>query len=199
MRRGGGQRCAIQEMVMKNMKLALSVVVCLAFSSCAPTLLGTQRTPYVAASANSAVPAVAGDTVFAKYTYPSGALQILPAYFDALPIDFSNHDPNGNVASVEVNADWLRMAPEDLPGGWQISLAYAGIRKSVADTTSNANGVSISFYRQLVLVYKVTVPAGTMGSKVIHLGFNDAGKPIGQLPLLVTVGSSTDFRVHAQF
>ena len=184
---------------MKKMNLSLFVVFGLCLSSCAPTVLGTQRTPYLASSAGTAVPAVAGDTVFARYTYPSGALQIAPAYFDALPIDFNNHDVDGNVASVEINADWLRMVPQDLPVGWQITLAYAGIRKSVADTTSTANGVSVNFYRQLILVYKVTVPAGTNGSKVVHLEFTESGTSIGQLPLLVTVGGSTDFRVHAQF
>ena len=184
---------------MKKINVALSLVLGFALSSCAPTLLGTQRTPYVAVSASAAVPAVAGETVFARYTYPSSALQFAPAYFDALPIDFNNHEANGNVASVEINADWLGMVPEDLPAGWQITLAYAGIRKSVADTTSTTRGVSVNFYRQLVLVYKVTVPAGTTGSKIIHLDFSDAGTPIGQLPLLVTTGSSTDFRVHAQF
>ena len=186
---------------MKKMKAVAVLGAGLLFVSCAPAVLGTQGTPYIADSATSSAKGVAGKTVYVQYTYSRGVLDIPDRRFDDLQVNFDARDVSGGVVSPETPASWLRMNVSGLPTDWQLTLADANLRKNVVKTSTGNNSIDIRYNEQLRLIYKITLPAGAKGVESARLAFADSdnGAALGTIPLLVSAGDSSAPTVGAQF
>ncbi|WP_189092045.1 hypothetical protein [Deinococcus ruber] len=162
----------------------------LLFASCAPAVMGSQGAPYVAASATAAAQGMAGQTVYVQYTYNASTFDIDESRFDDLKIDFDTYNQNitGDVRSPENAAPWLEMKPSGLPEGWQISLAQAWVRKNVVKTSTDTKSINVRYYDQVRVIYKITLPLGAVGNKLIELAFTDTGKNVGSTTLFLKGG-----------
>ena len=185
---------------MKNMKIVVALSVSLLFASCAPAVMGSQYSPYVATSALASAQATPGKTVYVQYDYSAGALAIPDAYFDNLIINFDTRVTNGDVASPETPANWLSMTPDGLPADWQISIDRALVRKEIVKTTLGSSDINVRYYDRLRVVYKIILPANAAGTELAHLSFKDRtnGKDIGTILLLIKASDASS-PVGAQF
>ncbi|ULH14345.1 hypothetical protein MF271_09820 [Deinococcus sp. KNUC1210] len=164
----------------------------LLFASCAPAVMGSQGSPYIADSTTTAAKGIAGKTVYVQYIYNQSAFDIDDDRFDAVKIDFATYNQNttGDVRSPENIAPWLGMKVSGLPAGWDVSLAQAWVRKNIVKTSTSNSSIDVRYYNQVRVIYKITLPVGAVGSEIAELSFTDNGKAVGSKTLFVTSSDS---------
>ena len=133
------------------MKKGLLLILALTLASCAPTIAGSQSySPIVMSSAVLPVLATPGQTIYVQYTYPRSAFTIARSRFDDLKIDFGSTSMNGNVASPEARAEWLKLDDSDVPSNWKVSLSSASIKKQVNSTKADRLSTHVQYREQLI-------------------------------------------------
>ncbi len=181
---------------MNKLHLAFAAALTVTLAACVPATVGVGTlNPLVAATVTTPAQAIAGQTVYVQYTYPKGYFTLSDRRFDLVSVGASS----GTARTQESPAFWLAVTVTGLPAGWQVGIAEAAVRKEVISSALSGDMVGYRYYRQLRVVYRVTVPAGASGSEVALLKFKDGNDDMGEVPLVVTVGAAGGPSVGAQF
>lgn len=182
-----GGRCTIHINMMKNMKIALLLILDVTLAACAPATVGAGTlNPILAATATTPAQVASGQTVYVQYTYQAGALNIPESRYEALTLGFTFRPPaGGEVSSPRSPAGWLKMKATGLPVGWNVELADAYLTKAVSSSGLSGDTITVYYYNRVNVVYRVSAPANASGIEVASLQFSDGDRLLGTTALLL--------------